>query len=375
MCGDHPSTGPTVYMLLILITPPRHGASSGLSHGDKCLDAFTVALNQACDRQPWYTSTSQLQLASLSFCVASRKVATLHLRVGDNTPPQLLADADAAQSQSEDRGSSRVPRLRARAVTWTRASVAELRGPLDVLVNVKIFHLWATWFIGSVEDVAWPPSLEVLRFDNVFNQPIANVSWPPSLKQITFVWNFNQPVESVAWPASLEILHFGEDFDQPVESVVWPVGLRELTLGWNFNQPIELVVWPASLQLLQLGCRFNQPIARVTWPTSLQRLSFGIFDPDIDSYSSKFNQPIDQAVWPATLRNVGFGRCFRQSLQGLGTWMPNLEEFMLDADDYNSVFDDIEWPKGLKILRVGYYRAFGGYHGRAIPPSVEVCAI
>ncbi|CAN0240998.1 unnamed protein product, partial [Ectocarpus fasciculatus] len=52
---------------------------STISGGSKCLDAFIVALNQACGGQEkrWYVSTLELQLVSLEFCGACRSAQLL----------------------------------------------------------------------------------------------------------------------------------------------------------------------------------------------------------------------------------------------------------------------------------------------------------
>ncbi|CAN0213302.1 unnamed protein product, partial [Scytosiphon promiscuus] len=55
----------------------------------QCLDAFTIALNQACEgrgRNRWYASTLELQLVSLDFLRACRRVRTLHVRIDRETP-------------------------------------------------------------------------------------------------------------------------------------------------------------------------------------------------------------------------------------------------------------------------------------------------
>ncbi|CAM9486440.1 unnamed protein product, partial [Laminaria digitata] len=59
-----------------------------VSGNDRCLEAFTVALNQACwdGEKAWYVSTMHLQLASLEFCTACRAVPTLHVRISRGTP-------------------------------------------------------------------------------------------------------------------------------------------------------------------------------------------------------------------------------------------------------------------------------------------------
>ncbi|CAM9293941.1 unnamed protein product [Ectocarpus sp. 13 AM-2016] len=52
---------------------------------------------------------------------------------------------------------------------------------------------------------------------------------------------------------------------------------------------------------------------------------------------SGFNQRIVRSAWPASLQQLALliGHKFRQSLQGLGTWMPNLETLrVLDWDTY-----------------------------------------
>ncbi|CAN0229897.1 unnamed protein product, partial [Ectocarpus fasciculatus] len=93
--------------------------SSILPGTNKCLDAFTVALNQACDgrQKRWYASTLELQLVSLEFCGACRSVKTLHVRVFPYTCPSLWS---ARQSHTTpDKGglevciSSRVPAVQA----------------------------------------------------------------------------------------------------------------------------------------------------------------------------------------------------------------------------------------------------------------------
>ncbi|CAM9835048.1 unnamed protein product, partial [Ectocarpus fasciculatus] len=59
--------------------------------GSKCLDAFMLALNQACDGEEcrWYVSTLELQLVSLEFCGACRSAQVFDVRVDEHTPPTL----------------------------------------------------------------------------------------------------------------------------------------------------------------------------------------------------------------------------------------------------------------------------------------------
>ncbi|CAN0157620.1 unnamed protein product, partial [Ectocarpus fasciculatus] len=56
----------------------------------QCLDAFSIALNQACvGEQLWYTSTRELQLVSTPFCCACRSIPALFVRVEEETPRSL----------------------------------------------------------------------------------------------------------------------------------------------------------------------------------------------------------------------------------------------------------------------------------------------
>jgi len=59
------------------------------SEKSRCLDAFAVAVSQACagDKKRWYTSTLELQLASLGFCRVCRGVPALSVVAEDNNTP------------------------------------------------------------------------------------------------------------------------------------------------------------------------------------------------------------------------------------------------------------------------------------------------
>ncbi|CAN0191062.1 unnamed protein product, partial [Ectocarpus sp. 6 AP-2014] len=99
----------------LAMTPPE-----GYS---RFMDALTVALNQAydsragdCDNVRWFTSTLDLQLASLDLCRACRSVPTLLVKIDHDTPrslwtPTVYGGADSAPS-------GRVPPLRAHGVKW-----------------------------------------------------------------------------------------------------------------------------------------------------------------------------------------------------------------------------------------------------------------
>lgn len=69
----------------------------------RCLDAFIIALAQATSHFTWYTSTKQLQLASLQFCVACRNTTAMALSVDHDTPIQLWAEAAVRKTRSAKR--------------------------------------------------------------------------------------------------------------------------------------------------------------------------------------------------------------------------------------------------------------------------------
>lgn len=155
----------------------------------------------------------------------------------------------------------------------------------------------------------------------------------------------------------MEPLKFGVEFNHPIERVVWPVSLRQLKLGDFFDQTIagvaglleKAIVW----QRLQSGRRHNHVAggadSAFIWhcrslPSAKRR-----------PYDVIFNQALDKTSWPTSLRQFSIGGNFQQSLEGLGAWMPNLEEMTVlqpDPPAYNTILDGIQWPKGLRKLTV-----------------------
>ncbi|CAM9755300.1 unnamed protein product [Ectocarpus sp. 12 AP-2014] len=424
-----------------LATPTTPGRASS-----SCLSALIVALNETCDGTSWYTSTKELQLTSLEFCTACRNYPTVHLTVNTETPRRMLAAADIPPPHPSRLGWTRVPRIRARRVTWNIQTEEELRTPIFALTDVDYLEFgrafegsldavvwlrrlktiefqWESPFNGPIHLVKWPAclqrlvfggefnqqiehvkfpaSLQHLSFGSYFNQPIEGVLWPSSLKVLILgCFAFNKPVERVAWPTSLRQLTFGGGFNQPIERVAWPTSLRQLTFGVGFNQPIERatfsaslqrltfgqqfdqpierVEWPDSLQVLIFGENFNQPVDNVRWPASLQELTFGDYlelPDDRMGMNSSFNQYISYSVWPASLRRITLGGFFRQSLQGLGTWMPNLEALRILEWDIDNIPKEsllvrgIEWPNGLRELTVFKESILDGV---VIPSTVQV---
>ncbi|CAM9798897.1 unnamed protein product [Ectocarpus sp. 12 AP-2014] len=200
--------------------------------------------------------------------MACRNYQTLHLKVDSQIPRRLLAAADAPPPHPKRLGSTRVPRLRARRVTWNLQTAAEWRNPIFAMMGVECLFLGDA-FEGSLEAVAWPPRLKTLEFAkrSRFDQPVDLVEWPASLQRLGFGNNFDQtPIERAKFPASLQELTFGHNFNQPIEGTVWPDSLqRLLDLGVQFSQPIEDIVWPPSLRKLKLGYEFELPIQRVVF--------------------------------------------------------------------------------------------------------------
>lgn len=400
---------------------PDHKPSAATSHynfstgggiADRCLDAFTVALNQAWDGEPWYAPTKDLQLASLAFCAACRSVATLHLKVDDDTPGQLLAPPPL------DHEEQRVPRLLARRVTWMLPTTEMLSKSIYAVADARVWAFgvffndsldemvwprrlsklvlgdrfsngrrWAGEFRKSfnmpITGVEWPTCLQSIVFGGRFDQPVVGVKWPPSLKQVTFGVFFNQPIAEAAWPASIEEMRFGMWFNQPVKDVSWPPCLKKLVLGDRFNQLLDGVNWPALLEI-EFGQDFSQSINEVVWPSvqrvnfdrfaynlenvtlpnSLKRIDFGeSFDQCLDNakwppsleevvFGHHFCQPISSTAWPSSLRKLTLGAEFNWPLHGIGAWIPSLVELTLHADRsyYRHRLSGISWPKGLKVL-------------------------
>ncbi|CAM9636191.1 unnamed protein product [Ectocarpus sp. 13 AM-2016] len=344
-------------------------------------------MDETCDGKSWYTSIKELQLASLKFCIACRNYQTVQLKVDAQTPRRLLAAADDPPPHPKRLCRTRVPRLRARRVSWNMRTAAELRNPIFAMTDADCLEFGLD-FEGSLDAVAWPLQLKTIEFEtwSLFNQPIDLVKWPArvekitlgqffnhpierakfpaSLQQLTFVGDFNYPIEDVTWPSSLRQLQHSLEFNQPIERIQFPASLQQLDVGHSFDQPIEDVLWPSCLKRLFLGCVFNQPVDNVRWPASLEEVTFRYCDDSRDSrvkMYSEFNQSIGSSDWPTSLRRLTVGGKFSQSLQGLGSWMPNLQVLRVlcwDLDDWGHpsygdiLLPGIEWPNGLRELTV-----------------------
>lgn len=155
---------------------------------------------------------------------------------------------------------------------------------------------------------------------------------------------------------------FRASFKQPIERAGPPPPLQKLSFDYRsyFNQTIADISWPDSLQRLAFGYGCNRPVDNVRWPVSLEELSIGLRKDREDNQTtmySEFDKSIGSSAWPASLRRLTLGHEFRQSWQGLGTSMPNLEMFTLLLDEgYDSgdesLLRGIESHDGLRQLAV-----------------------
>ena len=215
-----------------------------LSVRSPCIEIFIVALSQVSEGgdKCWYTSTLELQLASLLFCKICREVPTLVVNVVPRTPRSLWS----SRTQPDPR---HVPVVRARHLQWSLS--------MDLLVDSASRELWAyskLLFLGgsashaTLERVVWPQALTELVIGTRVARSMTTVLWPPYLRRLTVEhWRY-QSIVGIAWPVSLRYLSFGCSFNQRIDGIVWPVGLMELSFGNRFDRPIVGVVWPASLQ-------------------------------------------------------------------------------------------------------------------------------
>lgn len=370
----------------------------------KRLRAFRAVLGDTGDGKHWFSSTKQLQLASIHFCVECRNVRRQHLRVDDDTPGWLLGATGVPLRAPDRTFRSRVPRLRAREVTWKRNSAALLKNPLFALAEAESMTFGWSFDDGpeaviwprrvgkvvlgerlyhAIDCISWPESLQRLTLGCDFNQPIAGIRWPASLKQLTLC-GFNKSVQDVQWPASLQQLTFGLFFNQPFgANVTWPENLQQLRFGTDSNQAIVVIRWPASLQQLRFGNKFDRDIEGVVWPASMQQLAFGRnFNSAIErvawpstlrklTFGLKFNQAPGRVACPSSLTHLTLGREFNQPLHAIRTWVPGLVELVLLSERrrYSHSLSDVQWPRALQTLTLEKSWAAAGL---ALPRGLRV---
>ena len=180
-----------------------------------CLDAFGIALNQACDGGgQWYASTTALQLVCFDMCRACRALAGFAVVVRVGTPVHVWL-RHSLQSGRNKRPSSRVPSLKACSVTW-ELSVARISEGGKFVHEKRGFVASGLWRLFGVRGCS---------------KGVIRAWWSDTLRKMTLGPLFNYPVMNVVWPTCLEQLVFGRAFDQPIGEVVWPVSLQRLTVG------------------------------------------------------------------------------------------------------------------------------------------------
>ncbi len=62
------------------------------------------------------------------------------------------------------------------------------------------------------------------------------------------------------FPSSLEILKFDDDFNQILLPNIFPSKLKILQLNSKFNQPLNENIFPTLIEILQFGSNFNHPL-------------------------------------------------------------------------------------------------------------------
>ena len=148
------------------------------SGNDRCLQAFTAALNQACGGggKTWYVSTMNLQLASVQLCIACRAVAPLHVRLGQGIPRSMwatdISPAQPATEVAELPVPSRVPVVQMLSATWDidlRTFRSSQRPCAEAPSRGWRLKLSCFSVEGGVNSVTWPVSLLKLSFGAGFN--------------------------------------------------------------------------------------------------------------------------------------------------------------------------------------------------------------
>ena len=92
-----------------------------------------------------------------------------------------------------------------------------------------------------------------------------------ALSEIHFGYAFNHPVEDVEFPPNLNILQFGKDFAQPIGRLRLPSKLTHLLLDSHFNHPIGGLQIPESLTHIEIGYSNSQLISNGTTTLKLSK--------------------------------------------------------------------------------------------------------
>eukprot|EP00903_Cladosiphon_okamuranus_P015583 g14388.t1 len=423
--GGHQERGLDPAGPSVASTPASNQASLELL----CVDAFRVVLNDhdGSQRQGWFLSTVNLSMTSRQFCISCRIARLYHVRIATFSPwlkndhhvERATREVSVATNVPEPEyhhnppgGYPRIPRLRARRVTW-ELSTAQSDGQLTA--DLERLMVFGDDMNDDVEEALFPPLLQELSFSrdfkratvpltsggdldrgtaspssslqelifgsyfneafdesfelprsltrlnmgSRFNRPLNRIKWPPAMRHLALGWRFDQDVQDVALPSCLQTLEFGFSFNRPIAGVALPASLNRLTFGDMFNEPIDGVrKWPDYLRHLAFGGEFNQQILAVSWPPLLRRLEFGW----------KFNQPVAGVVWPTSLEHLSFGRKFNQPVAGV-VWPASLKclEF---GHDFDQPVDGVAWPGSLQRLEFGtrFHRSLDNV---VLPPSLR----
>ncbi|EGG19230.1 putative calmodulin-binding protein [Cavenderia fasciculata] len=181
-------------------------------------------------------------------------------------------------------------------------------------------------------------SLQSLKLDDDYNQPLSVGVLPSSLQSLVFGYYYNQPLSVGVLPSSLQSLEFGDiDYNQALSVGVLPSSLQSLVFGANYNQPLPVGVLPASLQSLTFGWYYNLPLPAGVLP-SLQSLVFGI----------EYNQPLSVGVLPTSLQSLVFGYEYNQALS-VGV-LPTSLQSLVFGWNYNQPLSVGVLPTSLQSL-------------------------
>jgi len=327
----------------------------------KTLAALETVLRQSSHGEQGFGGESDLMLASLTLCAASRS-SKRHRLVFDERAPrhvQIMSFESGLGGRCRSLV-QRIPPLRAETVRWELPMVPLcLEGEGYSLSEVRCLS-FGPWFEECWDALASMQRLDELNMGLGFNDPLCDARWPPNLHKLILGTKFNQPVHGAIWPPLLQRLEFGRGFRQTLDGAVWPDSLREISLGEGFNHCIDRVQWPKQMSSLSFGKFFNVPIDGVEWPESLEELAFDMF----------FNQPIAWDTLPASLQGLSFGEHFDQAIDGV-TRLTSLRRFTVGSNFSQVNAQACGWPMTLKQL------TFGGWFTKRIdiftwPPCLEV---
>ncbi|CAM9772205.1 unnamed protein product [Ectocarpus fasciculatus] len=207
-------------------------------------------IKQACDGQGkrWYTSTLELQLVSLAFCVACRDVRSCTCVLTAKRPPSLWSPRKSHTTSNkrsrEVCTSSRVPAVQAFGLTWAL--------PLEVLQQRAAMEPRS----GSEcqQRLTGPPSASRLRWE----------IWSQNLKRLEF--GSDMPLNTVSWPASLQQLSSGVCFNHQLWESRGRSAYRRYRSGMSSTSPL-----PKSCDRTLCSSSHSEWNLNNPWPSSYGR--------------------------------------------------------------------------------------------------------